>query len=100
MENYTLVEHLNSINLKHYSETSVQTTTSVKRPMLSPPSKFPSNRYLLMRPATTFLTPKWKKTCLKQQLQNFIQRRNAEKHKEQFIKNKRLSDYIYSIANL
>ena len=53
-----------------------------------------------MQPATNFLTPKWKKTCLKQQLQNFIQQRNAKKHKEQFIKNKRLSDYIYSIANL
>ena len=26
-----------------------------------------------------FLTSKWKKTCLKQWLQNFIQRRNAKK---------------------
>ena len=48
-----------------------------------------------------FLTPKWKKTCLKQQLQNFIEWRNVKKNqKEQCIKNKRLSDYIYSIANL
>ena len=38
-----------------------------------------TNRYYLMQPATTFLTPKWKKICRKQQLQNFIQRRNAKK---------------------
>ena len=61
MENYTLVEHLNSINLKHYSETC-------------------SNDHICK---TTNAG-----------------RRNAKKHKEQFIKNKRLSDYIYSIANL
>ena len=99
MENYTLVEHLNSINLKHYSETC-SNDHLCKTTNAESPNKFPLNRYFLTRPANTFLTPKWKKTCLKQQLQNFIQRRNAEKHKEQFIKNKRLSDYIYSIAKL
>ena len=56
---------------------------------------------LLTRPATIFLTPKWKTVCLKQQLQNFIHRSNAKKkHKKQCIKNKRFSDYIYSNANL
>ena len=99
MENYTLVEHLNSINLEYYSETcsndhlckmtNAESTKANSRQIIT----------LKTRPATTFLIPKWKKTCLKQ-LQNFIQQRNAKKHKEQFIKNKRLSDYIYSIANL
>ena len=78
-------------------------TTSVKRPMLNLPTQIPVQLLLyktttcLTRPATTFF---WleneKKACLKQQLQNFIQRRNAKKHIEQRIKNK-LSDYIYSI---
>ena len=73
---------MNSINVKHYSTLLYKTTTwRDQRPL--------------------FLTPKWKKPYLKQQLQNFIQRRNAKKnHKEQCIKNKRLSDYIYSSANL
>ena len=40
-----------------------------------------------------------KKTCLKQ-LENFIQQRNSKrKHKEQCIKNKLFSDYIYFIAH-
>ena len=62
-------------------------TTSVEQSLLS---NVTSNHF--------FLTPKWKKACLKQ-LQNFIQRNNAKKNK-QYIKNKRLSDNIYSIANL
>ena len=32
-----------------------------------------------MQPATTFIDSQMKKTCLKQQLQHFIQRRNVEK---------------------
>ena len=76
-------------------------TTSVKRPMLSPPKQIRVTSLLFNATSDHFFDSKMKKkTCLKQQLQNFIQRRNAEKHKEQFIKNKRLSDYIYSIANL
>ena len=51
-----------------------------------------------MQPATTFFDSQMKKTCLKQKLQNFIQRKNAKK--KQCIKNKCLSDNIYSIANL
>ena len=79
----------------------VQTTTSVKRPRLSPPKQIPVKALLFNTTSNHFfLSPKWKNTCLKQQLQNFIQCRNAKIHKEQFIKNKRLSDYINSIANL
>ena len=53
-----------------------------------------------MRPATTFFDSQLKnETCLKQQQQNFIQQRNVKIHKEQCIKNKQVSDYIYSIAN-
>ena len=78
--------------------------TSVKRAMLSPPKEISVQLLLyktcLMRPATTFFDSQMKKNCLKQQLQNFIQQRNAKKHKEQWIKSKHLSDYIYSIANL
>ena len=33
-------------------------------------------------------------------LQNFIQRKNAEKNKEECVKKKHLSGYIYSIAYL
>ena len=50
----------------------------------------------LMWLSTTFLLTQMKKTCLKQPLQNFIQWRNGK----QCIKNKCLSDYIYSIATL
>ena len=79
--------------------------TSVKHPMLNLPKKIPVQLLLykmatcLMRPATTFFDSQLKnETCLKQQ-QNFIQQRNVKKHKEQCIKNKQVSDYIYSIAN-
>ena len=68
--------------------------------MLSPPKQIPVKFLLFNATSDHFFNSQMKKTCLKQQLQNFIQRRNAKKHKEQFIKNKRLSDYIYSIANL
>ena len=48
-----------------------------------------------------FLSPKWKKICLKQPLQNITQQRNEKKNiREQCIKNKRLFNYIYSIATL
>ena len=52
----------------------------------------------LTLPATDF--PKWKKACLKQPLQNFIQQKNAKKNKDQCIKNKCLSHYIYFVASL
>ena len=51
--------------------------------------------------AATFFDSQMKKTCQKQELHSFIQQRNTKKkHKEQCIKNKHLSDYIYSIATL
>ena len=99
MENYTFVEHLNSINLKHYSETCpndhICKTTNAESAQANSRQIVTFQRD--QRPL--FWLANEKKTCLKQQLQNFIQRRNAEKLKEQFIKNKRLSDYIYSTAN-
>ena len=73
----------------------VQTTTSVKQPMLSPPKQIPIKAILFNATSDHFFDSEMKKkTCLKQQLQNFIQRRNAKKHKEQFIKNNCLSDYL------
>ena len=62
-----------------------KTTTRLRWPVLSLPKQIPIQSLLdktttcLTRPATTFfLSPKWKKTCLKQPLQNFTQRRNEE----------------------
>ena len=75
------------INLKHYSQSCssdhlCKMTTHLRRPMLSPPKPFPVQSLLyktttcLTSPATTFLSLKWKKSCLKQPLINFIQQRN------------------------
>ena len=48
-----------------------------------------------------FCLPNEKKpVCLKQPLKNFIQWEMRNRHKEQCIKNKCLSDYIYSLATL
>ena len=87
MRNYTS-ENLNSINLKHYSQTCsnnhhCKTTTCLKRPMLSPPRQIPvqslfyKTTTLPTRPAATFFDSQIKKR-LKQPLQNLIQRRNAK----------------------
>ena len=105
MGNYTF-EHLNSINLKHYSETCskdhlCKTTNAESAQATSHPVVTVQDDHLSNATSDYFF---WlqneKKNCLKQQLQNFIQQRNAKKkHKEQCIKNKLLSDYIYSIAN-
>ena len=56
-------------------------TTSAKRPRLSPPKQIPIQS--LLSNATSnhfFLLPNEKKTCLKQLLQGFIQRKNAKKY--------------------
>ena len=74
MENCVLAEHLNSINLKHYSETC----SNEQLCKMTNAESAQANSHQT-QPAATFLTPKWKETCLKQQLQNFIQRRNAKK---------------------
>ena len=80
--------------------------TSLRRPALSLPKQIPIQLLLyktticLTQPATTFLSPKWKKTCLKQSLQTFTQQITGNKHKATMLKNESLSDYIYSIATL
>ena len=77
-------------------------TTRLRQPVLSPPKPITIQQLVYKttncptRPTTTFLFPKWKKNCLKQPLQNFIQQRNGK----QCITNKCLSDHIYSIATL
>ena len=76
--------------------------THLRWPVLSLPKPIPTESLLfkmttcLMHPTTTFLSPKLKKNCLKQPLQNFILQRNGK----QDIKNKCLPNYIYSIAIL
>ena len=77
------------IPLKYYCQTCLndhpcKTTTRLRRPMLSPPKQIAVQSLLyktttcLTQTPTIFLTRKWKKTRLKQPLQNFIQRRNAK----------------------
>ena len=94
------------VNLKHYSQTCsndhlFKITTLLRRPVLSPPKQIPIQSLLrktttwLMRPATTFFVSQTK-TATKKLSDKEIQ----NKHKEQSIKNKHLSDYIYSIATL
>ena len=85
-----------------YTTTSIRRPLVLRRPMLNLPKPFSIQPLLLktttclMRPASTFIVPKMKKkNCLKQPLQNLIQRRKGK----QCIK-KYLSNYIYSIANL
>ena len=79
-----------------------ETTTHLRWPMLHPPKPIPIQSLLykmttcLTWPATTLFIPQMKKTCPKQPLHNFIRWRNAK----QCIKNKYLSNYIYSIATL
>ena len=66
---------------------TIQTTSSERLPILSPPKQILIQSLLykttacLMRTATTFFDFQMKKkACLKQPLQNFIQRRNARKN--------------------
>ena len=80
MGNYTF-EHLNSINLKHYSALLYKRTTC------------------LTRPAAIFFDSQMKKTLSKTTTTKLYPAKECEK-KQQGIKNKRLSDYIYSNANL
>ena len=61
----------------------VQTATSVKWPMLSPHKQIPVKAWLFNATSDHFFDSQMKKkTSLKQQLQNSIQRKNAKKHKE------------------
>ena len=97
------------INLKHHSQTCwnehlCKTTTRLRQPMLSPLKQIPIQFLLcktttcLMPPGTIFFVSQMKKVCLKQP--TLSSRQMWNKHKEQCIKNKRLPDYIYSIATL
>ena len=96
------------INLKHYSQTCsndylCKTTTCLRRPMLSLPKQIPVQSLLcktttcLTRPVTTFFVFQMKKASLKQPLKTLSSEGTWNKHKEQCIKNKCLSDYISSI---
>ena len=68
--------------------------------MLSLPKAIPIQTLLyktttsLTQPVTTYFVTQMKKTCLKQPVQDFIWQRNGN----QWIKNKRPPDYIYSIT--
>ena len=99
------------INLKHYSQTCsnnyfCRMTTHLRQPIMSPLKQIPVQSLLcktitcLMQLAITFLSPKWKKACLKQPIKNLIRQRNAKQTQIKCIKNKHLSDYTYSIATL
>ena len=55
------------------------------------------------RPATTFFVSQMKKTLSKTTAKKLYQAKKKKmqnKHKEQCMKNERLSDYIYSLATL
>ena len=60
-----------------------KTATPLRRAMLSQPKSIAIQSLLyktttcLARPATSFFVPQMKNNCLKQPLQNFIQRRNG-----------------------
>ena len=103
-------QNYSEFNLKHYSQTCWndhlhETTTRLKRPMLGPPKQIPvqllpcKTTTYLTRPATTFFVTQMKKVCLKQPLKIYSEEMQ-NKHKEQCIKNKHPSDYIFSFATL
>ena len=68
--------------------------------MLSPPKQIPVTSLLFNATSDHFFNSKMKKKLVKNNNYKTIQGRDAKKHKEQIIKNKRLSDYIYSIAKM
>ena len=73
--------------------------------MLSPPKEISVQLLLyktcLMQPATSFFASQMKKNLSKTTTAKLYPAKECKKKlKEQRIKNKRLSDYIYSIANL
>ena len=62
-------------------------TTCLRWPVLSPPKQIPIQSLLykmntcLTQPASTSLSPKWKKTCLKQWLKSFTSNQMGNKYK-------------------
>ena len=105
MVNY-ISEHLNSINLKHYSQTCssdhlCKTTKAESAQANSLPIVTVQDDHLSNTTSNHFfLTPKWKKTVQNNNYKTLSSEGMPKEHKEQCIKNKHLSDYIYSIANL
>ena len=98
------------INLKNYTQTCssdhlCKTATCLRRLILSLPKPIPIQSLLcktaicLMQP-TTFFCSEMKKAHLKQPLKTLSSKEMWNKDKEQCIKNKHLSDYIYSITTL
>ena len=94
------------VNLKHYSQTCsndhlFKITTLLRRPVLSPPKQIPIQSLLrktttwLMRPAATFFVSQMETATKK-----LYPMKKYKTNKEQCIKNKHPSDYIYSIATL
>ena len=103
---YAFLNTLSTVNPVQKMTTRLcKTTTRLRRSALSLPKQIPIQSLLnktttsLTRPATTFLSPKWKKTCLKQSLLPSKEMGNKNKA-TMHIKTKRLSDCIYSIATL
>ena len=75
--------HLNMWIQQSITVKPVQTTTSIKQPMLSPPKQIPAQSLLSNTTSNHFFDSLMKKTRLKQ-LQNFIQQK-MQKNKEQCI---------------
>ena len=103
MGNYTF-EHLNSINLMHYSQvcsnchlckiTNAESTQANCCPTVTVQDDHLST-------ATTFFDSQMKKNLSKTTTTKLYPVKEFEKKKkEQCVKNKRLSDYIYPNANL
>ena len=81
-----------------------KTTTRLRRPMLSSPKQIPIQLLLyktttcLTRPATSFLVSQMKKNLSKTTAIKFDPAKKWETNiRQQCIKNKRLSHYIYSM---
>ena len=92
-----------------YTVKPVQTITSIRRPMLSPPMQIPIQSLLYKtttcptRPATNFLSLKWKKDLFERTTTKLYPAKKWETEtnmRQQCIKNKGLSDCVYCITTL
>ena len=68
--------------------------------MLSLPKQIPVQSLLSNATSNHFFDSQMKKNLSKAITTKLYPAKECEKNKEECIKNKRLSDYIYSIANL
>ena len=71
---------------------SVQTTTSVKQPMLSPPKQIPVQSLLSKATSNHFFDSQMKKNLSKTITTKLYPAKACEKNKERCIQNKRLPD--------